>query len=321
MFYSLKSEKSLKKEINEYMKVGESDFMKRKIIIYTLVLILIVSIIVFLSLKGRNQNREETKKTDTFIENIPIGNASNLINEDEMLNVENVLKHSKIDNIDVLISWIKEFNKEPYQNTGMVNKWTKYNVIKYNEAELANRWEKNHEQSDSDCRMTAFLLLKDHLKMNQTIKDYGSYLMFDMDAIDNNKDYEVLKANRNDFITLFNEIDVKDLSKEEIKAAYNKKWKEYGISMKESNASLITVIMHDNYDNVAFLGHAGVLIDLKGKLLFVEKIAFEQPYQVTVLESREELKNMLFSRKTYFGDKTEEGPFIYENDKLLYSYK
>ena len=34
--------------------------MKRKIIIYTLVLILIVSIIVFLSLKGRNQNREET---------------------------------------------------------------------------------------------------------------------------------------------------------------------------------------------------------------------------------------------------------------------
>ena len=30
---------------------------------------------------------------------------------------------------------------------------------------------------------------------------------------------------------------------------------------------------------------------------------------------------MIFNREEYFGDKTEEGPFIYENDKLLFSYK
>ena len=120
---------------------------------------------------------------------------------------------------------------------------------------------------------------------------------------------------------MFNEIDVKGLSKDEIKNAYSKKWNEYGISLKEGKFSLITVIMHDNYDNVVYVGHAGILLDLQDKFLFIEKIAFEQPYQITVLKTKEDLKNMLFSRKSYFGDKTEEGPFIYENNELLFSYK
>ena len=265
--------------------------------------------------------KEEIINLNNDKENYQIGKASNLISEEDLTNISNLLKEYGLDNVDIFTSWVKEFNKEPYQNCGMVDTWTDYNKIEYNEAALADRWEKKHNQTDSDCRMTSFLLLKDHISTNKTIKENGSYLMFDIDAIDNNKKYELLKTNRESFITLFNEIDVKGLSKDEIKNAYSKKWNEYGISLKEGKFSLITVIMHDNYDNVVYVGHAGILLDLQDKFLFIEKIAFEQPYQITVLKSKEDLKNMLFSRKSYFGDKTEEGPFIYENNEVLFSYK
>ena len=45
---------------------------------------------------------------------------------------------------------------------------------------------KNHNYSDTDCRMTAFLLLDGLLHAESTEDNYdGTYLMFDMEAIDN----------------------------------------------------------------------------------------------------------------------------------------
>ncbi len=261
---------------------------------------------------GCRKEEQEILKLD-----LPIGKANNLVSFDDYNNVEKIMKMVDLDNTDTFKSWVLNINKEECVNCGLVKEWTDYKKIEYNESALANHWEKYHKESDVDCRMVAFLLIANHINMSKTIKENGSYLMFDIDAIDNVNNYSILKENKEKFITLFNEIDVKGLNKKEIKNAYSKKWNEYGISLKNNNVSLINVIMHDNYDNVVFVGHSGLLIDLNDKLLFVEKIAFEQPYQVTVLKDRSELKNMLFARKNYFGDKTEEGPFIFENDKLL----
>ena len=266
-----------------------------------------------------NQNKNNETKNENE-DNLIIGKASNLTNEKERNEIEKIIRNERLDNIDIFISLLKEFNSEPYDKCGIVDKWTDFNKIKYDEFECADRWEKNHEISDGNCRMTAFLLLNNHIQMNKTIKESGSYLMFDMDIIENNKDYQELLKKQDNFITLYNEMDVSGLDNEEIKNTYKQKWKDYGIKIKDGDASLITVVMHDNYSDIVFVGHAGVLVDLKDKLLFIEKIAFEQPYQITVFKSREQLKEMLFSRETYFGDETEQGPFIYENDKLLYTY-
>ena len=293
--------------------------MNKKIIVIISICLIVILILGVFLLNGKDKNTiiEDNQPMPVVL----IGKASNLIKNRDLAYMENILKDAKIDNVDILISWIKEFNKAPYKNCGMVDDWTDINKIKYDEAACADRWEKDHTQTDNDCRMTAFLLLVNHITMNETIKQNGTYLMFDMDAIDNNEEYKILKEKRNEFITLFNEMDITGYSKEKIKYVYGKKWKDYGIEIEEGNISLITVIMHDNYENLAFVGHAGVLIELEDKLLFIEKIAFEQPYQVSVFESKEELKDMIFNREEYFGDKTEEGPFIYENDKLLFSYK
>ena len=47
--------------------------------------------------------------------------------------------------------------------------------------------------------------------------------------------------------------------------------------------------------------------------LFVEKIAFEQPYQATKVNNMDELLSILSLRPEYFGEEKEAGPFVYNN--------
>ena len=56
--------------------------------------------------------------------------------------------------------------------------------------------------SDTDCRMTAFLLLDGLLHAESTEADYnGTYLMFDTEAIDNADRYKIIKQKINMFTT------------------------------------------------------------------------------------------------------------------------
>lgn len=279
------------------------------------IILCILLMIVFLTLTGCR--KEEKIKVDI---DLPMSKANNLVNHDDYNSIEKILKSVNLDNINIFKSWVSDFNSGECKDCGLLTEWTDYKKIEYKESSLANHWEEAHTESDADCRMTSFLLISNHLKTSNTIKKNGSYLMFDIDAIDNVEKYSILKESKERFITLFNEIDVNGLNKDEIKDVYSKKWKEYGITLNNDKVSLINVVMYDNYDNIVFVGHSGLLIELDDKILFIEKIAFEQPYQVTVLKDRNELKEMLFARKSYFEDDTEEGPFIYENDKLIYQY-
>ena len=244
-----------------------------------------------------------------------IGYSSNIYSESDINRLKEILDVNNVSNIDTFIKLVNDFNKEKDKGCGITKNFIKTNKLFYNEAKCTKRYEKNHDISDGNCRITAYLLLENILKIEKEIKDYGSYLMFDMDVLDNNKMYKDL--NKAKFITLFNEMKVTDSN---IKEIYPNKWKEFGLSIDSDNTTLITVVMHDPDSNVLFIGHTGVLIKQNNNYIFIEKIAFEMPYQISVFKTKDDLKEMLFSRKEYFGDK-EEGPFIYENERLLYSYK
>ena len=60
---------------------------------------------------------------------------------------------------------------------------------------------------------------------------------------------------------------------------------------------------------------------MKNYYLFVEKIAFEQPYQVTKVNSMDELLTMLSARPEYFGEEGEAGPFVYNNGEYVGTLK
>ena len=143
--------------------------------------------------------------------------------------------------------------------------------------------------------MTAFLLLDGLLHAESTEDNYeGTYLMFDTEAIDNVERYEIIKENRDMFTTLYGEKRVAD--KKHPETAFSDSWEHYGFQIDSDRISLLSIVIYDPYSDVTFVGHTGILIKDRDDYLFVEKIAFEQPYQATKVKTVDELLNILSLR-------------------------
>ena len=77
----------------------------------------------------------------------------------------------------------------------------------------------------------------------------------------------------------------------------------------------------DENDNYLFVGHTGILFESDKKLYFLEKIAFQEPYQLTRFNNRSELNDYLMKKYDVSYDQPTVSPFIMENDQLLQEYK
>ena len=94
-----------------------------------------------------------------------IGKATNLRTSNDLSYVKSILEQNNLDNIDIFLKLVKDFNKEQDYGCGLVNTWTNVDKIKYNDASCMDRYEKNHNQMDADCRILAFTLIANHNKI------------------------------------------------------------------------------------------------------------------------------------------------------------
>ena len=172
--------------------------------------------------------------------------------------------------------------------------------------------------SDADCRLTVMLLAGDQIKYNTVNENYdGDYLMFDLDAIDNDKSFSVLKSKRALFTTLFGETKIDDTG---FTNTHAKTWHEHGIRLNSKNFSIISILFETIEKDKAFVGHTGILIDTKeskytdANYVFIEKIAFGEPYKITLVNDKNELLKILSARPDYTVEEGEATPVVYEND-------
>ena len=105
-------------------------------------------------------------------------------------------------------------------------------------------------------------------------------------------------------------------------------WKERGINFRYKNdptkASLISAVFHSQItpeENTLFVGHVGVLVPFEGKLLFIEKLAFQEPYQAIKFANRTQLSDYLMNRYDVEWEQPNAIPFIMENDALMEGYR
>lgn len=139
--------------------------------------------------------------------------------------------------------------------------------------------------------------------------------MFDTEAIDNADRYKIIKQKINMFTTLYGEKHVTDEKHPE--TTFSDNWKHYGFQIDSDRISLLSIAIYDPDSDVIFVGHTGLLIKCSEYYLFVEKIAFEQPYQATKVHNMDELLNILSLRPEYFGEEGEAGPFVYNNGEYV----
>lgn len=222
--------------------------------------------------------------------------------------------------VDIFREWAVDFADSAGKNAKLEDTWSDPGKMKADIGKCMDGWEQNHDYSDADCRMTAFLLL-DGVIRSELMEDHyeGTYLMFDTEAIDNVDRYEIIKENKDMFTTLYGEKSVTDDRHPE--SAFCDSWKEYGFQIDNDRISLLSIVIYDPYTDAVFVGHTGILIKYSDYYLFVEKIAFEQPYQATKVQTIDELLDILSLRPEYFGEEGEPGPFVYHNGDYIGTLK
>lgn len=114
------------------------------------------------------------------------------------------------------------------------------------------------------------------------------------------------------FTTLFG--DRTPSENEDPSEVFGNMWSDYGFRISNENTSLVSIVIYDPDVNQTFTGHTGVLIKQAEDIyLYVEKLAFEQPYQAILVSDTDQLFSILADREEYYGSKDEAGPYIYLN--------
>ena len=241
--------------------------------------------------------------------------AAYLIDGEMIDEICGALQKNGLSNTDIFKEWVMDFAETSAAKTNLPKQWVNLSDLQGDTFACADHWEKTHEYSDVNCRMTAMLLMGDKIKIDHPKRTYdGTYLMMDVDAIENVDKYSMLHDRETDYTTLFGEMAIPDAG---ISEALPRNWKEHGISFNSKSAALISVVMEDTMSPTAFVGHAGILINEGNSLLFIEKLAFEQPYQVTRLNNSDELIKMLSSRPEYAAEDGKEPSVICRNDEVI----
>lgn len=257
---------------------------------------------------------KESEGTETRL-SLPI--AMHISDQETADEIYGILRDAGLPGADVFRKWVLDFAETVGEDAKLTDEWSTIDELKPDVFACMDGWESRYDYSDANCRITAFLLLGDLIRVDSPEENYeGTYLMFDLDAIENTEKYAFLRGKEAAFTTLFGD---KPVSREKVgQQLYSEMWeKEYLISVNSDRASLISVVMYDPAFEVLFVGHTGVLVDCGDYMLFIEKIAFEQPYQATKVSSIDELLDMFSARPEYFGDEGSIGPYVYQNGVFI----
>lgn len=227
------------------------------------------------------------------------------------------LTASGLSNVVTFSDWVLDFAGSAGDAAGLSDMWMQPGSNTPDLAACANGWEKHHDYSDADCRMTVMLLLDGIISADKTDTGYsGTYLMFDIDAIENADRYEVIRKNLDLFTTLFG--DRTPEKNEDPSEVFGNMWNRYGFRISNENVSLVSIVIHDPDFNQTFTGHTGILVKQAEDIyLYIEKLAFEQPYQAILVSDTDQLFRLLADRDEYYGSEGEAGPYVYLNGEYM----
>lgn len=218
--------------------------------------------------------------------------------------------------VDSFVSNLDSYN-ESADTSELASNFTKYSDdVAYNNS-MDKFTEKNPDFLGINCRITTFSLMKNSMDISKELEDKSSVLDFDKKAI---SDKSLLsEAEMKKFITYYAPINVKD-EKANYEDLITKEFSERGIKFNNDKIKVISVYLNskDEIDgNILFIGHTGLMYENQGKFYFLEKLSFQEPYQLLKFNSKKEIYDYLMKKYNQdMGEGTHEA-IITENDKVF----
>ena len=181
------------------------------------------------------------------------------ITKENVSQVCEILNEAGLSNVDVFEKWVKDSASGASEKASEMSGFT-----------------------DADCRMTVMLLAGELIKYDSVEEDYnGTYLMFDMDAIENKDEYSILKEKKQLFTTMFGEMAI---SKNGFAETLPENWSKHGINVESDKCSVISILFKAYEEEAAFVG---------------------------------ELVKMLSERSDYTTEEEDPAPVVYKNGEII----
>ena len=150
------------------------------------------------------------------------------ITKENVSQVCEILNEAGLSNVDVFEKWVKDSASGASEKASEMSGFT-----------------------DADCRMTVMLLAGELIKYDSVEEDYnGTYLMFDMDAIENKDEYSILKEKKQLFTTMFGEMAI---SKNGFAETLPENWSKHGINVESDKCSVISILFKAYEEEAAFV--------------------------------------------------------------------
>ena len=187
-------------------------------------------------------------KTTTYC-----GAYSNLVDAKSQKEVRKAMLDAGLSrkNVDAWLADVKTYNKT-IKNTGLVKKGFKKMTKspQYDENKIMELWSKKNDLFIGyNCRITAFDLMKDKIKVDESAKANPTELFMDQDALKKAPEKKFTKKQTATFEKLFSTVNTEyttDVDTHVKKMQKSLKAKGVTIS-KKTKASLITVVFHSSF--------------------------------------------------------------------------
>ncbi|MBS4957858.1 MAG: DUF4300 family protein [Clostridium sp.] len=279
--------------------------MKKKFSAIALALV-ISSVMISCGENKSNLKEDNNISTENQVEKFPV-TLSNIASKEMQDEIKTLLINNNIneENADRYIKYINDFNERVKDKTLLKEEFVTVDSMSglYNSIILEDRIaEDGSIFGEINCRLASFELFKEFVSTKGEIQ-VDNYLIFDIEAIENNPIISFTDEDKKKYINLFNPIDignVKDTNEivKLIKEELNKR--EVKID-NQGNVSLINIYMNDEIENKMFVGHSVVMIENANEYLIIEKFSPMDPFQISKFSSREDVKKYLLSRNDIYG--------------------
>ncbi len=265
---------------------------------------------------------ENNKKEKNILKNLKSFSYSNLTEEKTKDFIKNTLKKYDISqkNIDNYFYYVDYFN-DAVEKEGLTK--DKFKEMKNFSRDgdyplyLEKLEKKNIDFMGTNCRITSFTLFKDLVNVENLTDKASLVLNFDNSSIENFPKKIFDETDTKKFLTFFAGIPTPLVKDKQVHLKNIKKYfEEHNIKFNTKPwFSVISMINHDDLDNILFIGHIGILLEAEGKFVFLEKLSFDLPYQAVVFDKKSEVYDYFMKK---YGDMISENtakPFLMENDK------
>lgn len=254
--------------------------------------------------------------------------VSNIYSEEDQTICRDKLIESGLDEkrVDKFMEMVKSYNEDVNGELPYKNGFVETETIKTDYTKTVDEFYKTENKIGSNCRINTFELLLGNIEIKRVKSDNTSTLDFDKSSLENEFPELFTKDETTKFETYFAPVKAKISTDKkdqiaEIKKAVNSR----GIKWNDKiDAKIISVWFHNDDEidgNILFIGHTGVLVPFEDKLMFIEKLSFNEPYQAVIVNNRTELSDYLMEKYDVEYNQKTTRPFIFENGSLMKNFR